>query len=220
MYRCAKFCVFVAIVVLSTVGIISCDLMGDDDSGGSGGGGISNPYLGQSFTLPSGTIVDWGDDFDGSADIYVFLDDSPSTEFGPVTVGSDGRFPGMQITAPQGELDLLKDFADEYMLNIDNNDARWVDLWELEVWQGGSWVGDVYRESSDGRIEVEWWYVDRDVRVWGEGAFEDEDYSVGLDVDLELRSGWNQVILRYDSSFSTVTFRVGSEPSGVRWEYW
>ena len=39
---------------------LSCSPDGDGDSDGDQSTGLTDPYLGQSFTLPSGTIVDWG----------------------------------------------------------------------------------------------------------------------------------------------------------------
>lgn len=218
MFRFVKRVLIVSTVMVALAGLVACELEGDDN--GAGGGGLSSRYLGESFTLPSGTIVDWGLDFSGSADLYVDLDGTILV-YDPVTVDEDGHFPGMLITAPDlSHLSAVTEFSDDIpWLTVSNPDAYGASFYGLEVRQDGSWVGDVYRESSDGRIEVEWWYVDEDVRIWGEGTIEDEDFSINADIDLQLRAGWNQVISRYNSGFSAITVRVDGEPSGVRWEY-
>jgi hypothetical protein len=175
------------------------------------------------LTLPSGTVTDWESDFTGEADVVIFLQDyfSVIQRYDPITVGTDAQFPGATVEAPDpAELDSISTVLSAWSwLNYDNENAALGIIRELEVKQGGALIGWVWREEylTDGSYSMEWWFVDQDVTATGS----DTDGSGNThDVDLQLKKGWNLVQNHtVDSTKTTTTTVVDTEPSGVSWVY-
>ncbi len=167
--------------------------------------------------LAGGTIVDW-DDFGDAGQLFVLDDeyDLSTVIAVPVPVSASGSFGGIDVPSPPTEYLLPAGWLEVFGLTVSDSNANYWILSSLTAYDlDDNYIGDVYRENEAWTVEIGWWFSDSDFRVHGVVTIDEETE----DVDLNLRAGWNRVV-------STLVgpdewrIRTGSEPSGVRWEYY
>ncbi len=191
----------ILILIISSMVVAGCDLLGDDDNGGGSGA------VGQTLTVPGGTIEDWG----GSTAVLYVAEDEETIFAGPIQVSADGSFSSFEVgPIPSSSLESAMWFA-EQGLNVSNPDANTWDLYYLDV-IGDGFYEEIYRANLDGTTEVDWLYTDRDVRIHGELTMDAGTF----DIDLNLKAGWNTAVMTKTDETS-FRYRVAPEPSGVKW---
>lgn len=201
----------VAILLVVTLFVVGgCDLFGNDDSGGGGSSGA----LGETLTLPGGSVSGW-EEIGGSAQVIV--KELSAGVAGSASVGTDGRFSGMEIgSVPSGDLSPITDeFTLSGDITIDNEEAQVFVLGSLAVQRDGTDVGKIGRTHVGGSSSasgIGWWYTDSAVRVTGTVTF-----GLTFTYDLRLQPGWNRVLTTFDTSTFVTTVRTGAEPSGSVW---
>ena len=185
------------------------------------GGSYVSEYLFEklpaSFRLPSGSIDYWyTGGFEGPAQVTAQLmydpagaDEEPMWEPASVTVDWEGYYHGPVVYTPDDPsltyVDLV--FGD-FGWDISDPHARIQRIGTRHASDGWA-TGEVVRVGLH-QTRITWFYVDRDVHIVGH-----TDHG---DADLDLKTGWNQVVRTCNTETNTEIFRIGAEPDGTRWE--
>lgn len=225
--------VFVLIFVLT---FIACDnpLTDDNNSNGQSNDVVADPeqgYLGNSFTLPSGRINEWGYNFWGPEGGVGYAVPALFNRIGSsdvlqvyeaVYVLEIGDYEGVLITVPN-ESNLIKwDEVYPEVENITSSDSN-LEMQILDRLMASNTAtlsDDIYgkaiRTNSERTTYISWIYADRDSIV--SGYYYDSDDNM-FSLNLELRQGWNSILNEWDSSDQVERLTVGPEPSGMIWLY-
>jgi hypothetical protein len=120
-------------------------------------------------------------------------------------IGADGSFDFTLPIPTVADLSSLSDIVASESVSVTPTDVNYCSFGELRIYKDGQKVRDSRCQilTSEYRIRLLYWYVDKDVVV------------NGTNYNLNLKAGWNIVVQKVDGTSSSYT--TDNIPTGLSW---